>query len=112
MDWFASVFYYPYPAYNLMPAVLWTTFVFTTAFTLIVRRMAWAAAAFWAGLIVLAFFSVMLTLYNGVRSTAAIGGMFMIAYVSIVAFPTAGIVRVVTSLVRRLRQPPRPTQPG
>lgn len=42
---------------------------------------------------VFVFFSVMLTVFNGVQSTGAIGAVFLIAFVSIVAFPTAGIVR-------------------
>ena len=103
MDWLASVFYYPHPAYNLVPAVMWTTFVVSVAFALFLRKKSWGAAGFLAALIVFVFFSVVLTLYNGVRSTAAIGGMFMIGYVSIVAFPTAATLRIGMSILRKMR---------
>lgn len=102
MDWLASVFVYGHPDSILVPTVMGSTFLFSAALALLLRRLSWEAVGFWAGFSVFLFFSVMLTAYNGVRSTASIGGMFMIAYVSIVSFPTAGVVRLLMYLVRRL----------
>lgn len=93
MDWLAAVFVYGHPDSITFPVVMWTTFVLAAAFTLLVRKLSWEATGFRAAFAVFVFFSVMLTVFNGVQSTGAIGAMFMIAYVSIVAFPAAGIVR-------------------
>lgn len=93
MDWLAAVFLYGHPDSITFPAVMWSTFVLSAAFTLLFRKLAWEAAGFRAACTAFAFFSVMLTVFNGVQSTGAIGAVFMIAYVTIVAFPTAGIVR-------------------
>ncbi|OYW43107.1 MAG: hypothetical protein B7Z38_02760 [Rhodobacterales bacterium 12-64-8] len=102
MAWLKAVFIYGHPDSILVPVVMWSTFVLSTAFALLFRKVAWEAAGFWAAFSVFVFVSVVLTVFNGVRSTAPIGGMFMIAYVSIVAFPTAGIVRLLMRLVRSI----------
>lgn len=99
MDWLDWAFDFS----NAGLAAMWSTFVLSVVFALFMRKTAWEGVAFRAGFIVFVVFSVMLTVYNGVHSTAGIGGMFMIAYVSIVAFPTAGIVRLVMSLFRKMR---------
>lgn len=106
MDWVAAVFVYGHPNSIREPAVMWSTFILAAAFTLLFRKLAWEATGFRAAFIVFVFFSVMLTAFNGVRSTGAIGAIFMIAYVSIVAFPTAGIVRLLMGLVRAIRGTP------
>ena len=93
MDWLAAVFSYGHPHSLTYPVVIWSTFVLAAAFTLLFRKLAWEATGFRAAFAVFVFFSVMLTVFNGVQSTGAIGAVFLIAFVSIVAFPTAGIVR-------------------
>lgn len=93
MDWLAAVFSYGHPHSFTYPVVMWSTFVLAAAFTLLFRKLAWEATGFRAAFAVFVFFSVMLTVFNGVQSTGAIGAVFLIAFVSIVAFPTAGIVR-------------------
>ncbi len=93
MDWLAAVFSYGHPHSLTYPVVMWSTFVLAAAFTLLFRKLAWEATGFRAAFAVFVFFSVMLTVFNGVQSTGAIGAVFLIAFVSIVAFPTAGIVR-------------------
>jgi len=106
MDRLAAVFIYGQPDSILIPAVMWSTFVLSAAFALLFRKLAWEATGFWAAFVAFLFFSVTLTVFNGVQSTGAIGAMFMIAYVSIVAFPTAGVVRLLMGLVRAMRAPP------
>ena len=93
MDWLAAVFSYGHPHSLTYPVVMWSSFVLAAAFTLLFRKLAWEATGFRAAFGVFVFFSVMLTVFNGVQSTGAIGAVFLIAFVSIVAFPTAGIVR-------------------
>ena len=93
MDWLAAVFSYGHPHSLTYPVVMWSTFVLAAAITLLFRKLAWEATGFRAAFAVFVFFSVMLTVFNGVQSTGAIGAVFLIAFVSIVAFPTAGIVR-------------------
>lgn len=93
MDWLAAVFSYGHPHSFTYPVVMWSTFVLAAAFTLLFRKLAWEATGLRAAFAVFVFFSVMLTVFNGVQSTGAIGAVFLIAFVSIVAFPTAGIVR-------------------
>lgn len=93
MDWLAAVFSDGHPDSLTYPVVMWSTFILAVAFTLLFPKLAWEATGFRAAFTVFVFFSVMLTVFNGVQSTGAIGGMFMIAFVTIVAFPTAGIVR-------------------
>ena len=93
MDWLAAVFSYGHPHSLTYPVVMWSTFVLAAAFTLLFRKLAWEATGFRAAFAVFVFFSVMLTVFNGVQSTGAIGAVFLIAFVSIVACPTAGIVR-------------------
>jgi hypothetical protein len=106
MDWLAAVFVYGHPDSLTYPVVMWSTFILAVAFTLLFRKLAWEATGFRAAFAVFVFFSVMLTVFNGVQSTGAIGAMFMIAYVSIVAFPTAGAVRLLMGLVGAFRAPP------
>lgn len=102
MDWLAAVFVYGHPDSILFPVVMWSTFVLSVAFTLLFRKLAWEAAGFWAAFAAFLFFSLTLTVFNGVQSTGAIGAMFMIAYVTIVAFPTAGIVRLLRGIARSM----------
>lgn len=99
MDWMAWTFSYAYG--NSMTVAMWSTFALAVAFAVLVRRWSWAEAAFFAGFTVFVVFSVMLTVYNGIRSTSGLGSMFLIACVTIVAFPTAGIVRLVMRTFRK-----------
>lgn len=102
MDWLAWVFVFSNG--NVTAAALWSTFALALLFTLLLPKLAWGVTGFWAAFVVFVAFSVMLTLYNGVRSTAAIGGMYMIVYVTVVAFPTAGIVRLAMRLIGGFRR--------
>lgn len=102
MDWLAWVFVYSNG--NAWIAAQRSTFVLSFLFTLLLPKLPWGVTGVWAAFVVFVVFSVMLTVFNGVRSTAPIGGMHMIFYVTLVAFPTAAIVRLVMRLVGRLKR--------
>lgn len=100
-DWLAWAFYYPNG--NWLPVVLWGGFLLSVVFTLFLRKMTWAGTGLLAAGVAFVFFSVMFTAYNGVRSTAALGSIFLWFYLSIVAFPAAATMRAVMSVIRAAR---------
>lgn len=44
MEWLKAVFIYGHPDSILVPVVMWSTFVLSTAFALLFRKLAWEAA--------------------------------------------------------------------
>ncbi len=77
------------------------TLIMSLALTLLLAKKSWTGTGLLAAFVVFVSFSVMLTVANGVQSTGALGSIFLWFNVSIVAFPTAGIVRAVMSLFRK-----------
>lgn len=104
MDWLASVF--RYPAEASLSVIMWSTFVLTAALGVVRRQASWAETGLLGALAAWLIFSDVFTLYNGIQSTGAIGGMFLWAYVSIAAFPTAGLAGIVRWAVRVMRAGP------
>lgn len=102
-DWLDSVF--RYPSETLLPIFMVSVFIASVVCALLFRRMSWTSAALLAVFVVLAIFSVVLTAYNGVRSTSGLGSIFLFVYGSIVAFPTAGLIWAIKVVMARPKEP-------
>jgi hypothetical protein len=101
MDWLAWVF--DISSGNTLRAAMLITFVLSLAFALFLQKWTWPKAALWAAGGVLVVFSVIAGITHGVGPKSPIGFGIALAYLSLVAFPTTGIVRLLMSAARKIR---------
>ncbi len=88
---------------NAIRAAMLVTFVLSLAFALFLQKRTWSEAALWAAGSVIVVFSVISAINSGVGPWSPVGFGITLAYLSLVAFPTAAIVRLLMSLVRKAR---------
>jgi hypothetical protein len=106
MDWLEWQF--DISSGNAIRTAMLITFVLSLALALFLQRMKWFETALWACGSVILVLSAFLAITTGVGPMSPVGFGIMLAYLSIVAFPTTGIMRLMIGAVRKVRSAATP----